>query len=52
MIALIVLMSESASAPPRTAARPIAVMSPTFGVSLTITGIVAASLTHSVIMQA
>ena len=51
MIELIVLISESASAPPRTAARPIAATSPTFGVSLTITGIVATSLTHSVIMQ-
>ena len=51
MIELTVLMSESASAPPRTAARPIERMSPTFGVSLTITGTVATSLTHSVIRQ-
>ena len=46
------LISESASAPPATAARPIAVMSATLGVSLTMTGIVATSLTHSVIMHA
>src|SRR5438034_97222 len=37
MIELIVLMSERASAPPRTAARPGGVMLVTFGVSLTIT---------------
>ncbi len=40
MIELIVLMSERASAPPLTAARAMAAMSLTLGVSLTITGIV------------
>jgi hypothetical protein len=48
---LIVLMSETASAPPRTAARPGGVMLVTFGVSLTITGKRVASFTHSVTMQ-
>ena len=51
MIELIVLMSESASAPPPTAARPMAVTSATFGVSLTITGTVATSLTQPVIIS-
>ena len=51
MIELIVLIKDRASAPPCTAARPIAATSPTLGVSLTITGIVATSLTHSVIMH-
>src|SRR6267378_3321118 len=50
-IELIVLMSDSASAPPLTAARAMYVISVTFGVSLTITGIVATSFTHSTIWQ-
>ena len=51
MMELIVLIREIASAPPRTAARPMAATSLTFGVSLTITGTIATSLTHSVIMH-
>ena len=51
MIEFTVLMSDSASAPPFTAARPMAVTSEIFGVSFTMTGMVATSLTHSVIRQ-
>src|SRR6266480_1243253 len=50
-IELMVLISESASAPPLTAARAMYVISVTFGVSFTITGIVATSFTHSTIWQ-
>src|ERR1700761_8691698 len=46
---LMVLMAESASAPARLAARAGMRMSEMLGVSLTITGVRAASLTHSVI---
>ena len=49
---LMVLMAESASAPPRLAARATARMSVMLGVSLTRTGVRATSFTHSVIMQA
>ncbi len=40
MMLLMVLMSETASAPPWTAAMPGTVMSEMFGVSFTITGTV------------
>ena len=46
---LMVLIAESASAPPRLAARAGMRMSEMFGVSLTITGVRAFSLTHPVI---
>src|SRR5437763_10919175 len=49
---LMVLMAESASAWPRLAARAAARMSVILGVSFTITGVRATSLTHPVIMQA
>ena len=49
---LMVLMAESASAPPRRAARATVRMSVMLGVSFTSTGVRATSFTHSVIMQA
>ncbi len=50
MIVLMVLMSEMPFAPARLAARPGKRTSATFGVSFTSTGIVEASITHSVII--
>ena len=47
---LMVLISETASAPPARAARAGGTMSVTLGVSLTMTGMEAASVTHPVIM--
>ena len=52
VIELMVLMAESASAPPRFAARATVRMSVMFGVSFTSTGVRATSFTHSVIMHA
>ncbi len=46
---LIVLMSETPSAPPSRAARAASTMSPVFGVNLTRTGVRATSLTQRVI---
>jgi hypothetical protein len=51
MTELIVLISETASAPPFWAALPGGTILVTFGVSLTITGRLETSLTHSVTMQ-
>src|ERR1035441_9959312 len=48
---LMVLMAERASAPPERAARAARRMSVILGVSFTITGVRATSLTHCVIMQ-
>ncbi len=49
VIELMVLMAERPSAPARFAARAAMRMSVIFGVSPTITGVAALSLTHSVI---
>src|SRR5437763_6039559 len=51
VLELMVLMSETASAPPFLAARAGYTTSVTLGVSLTITGVLATSLTHDVIWQ-
>ena len=48
---LIVFIRLTASAPPRSAAKAIRVMSVTLGVSLTMTGVLAASFTHDVIIS-
>src|ERR1035437_6846273 len=52
VIELMVLMSEMALAPARFAARATAVTSVMLGVSLTMTGMVAASMTQPVIFSA
>ena len=51
MIELIVLIAANASAPPRLAARAASRMSEIFGVSLTMTGVLAFSFTHAVIIS-
>src|SRR5436309_3128296 len=51
VIELIVLINETASAPPFWAARAAQVTSVMLGVSFTITGVFAACFTHSVILQ-
>src|ERR1700756_4772832 len=51
VIELIVLIADTASAPPRFAARAITRMSEMFGVNLTITGVRAISLAHDVIIS-
>ena len=52
VIELMVLISDTASAPPFLAARAGYTTSVTLGVSLTITGVLATSFTHCVIWHA